>query len=67
MPMAQAMEGALLTSEGVKGEYTLHHHQQFGINTSLCWALRVPPRRKEIPPHITRAVQGMGTALVEVG
>jgi hypothetical protein len=34
--MAQAMERTLLTSEGVKGEYTLHHRQQFGINKSLC-------------------------------
>ncbi len=66
MPLAQPMEGALLTGKGVEGEYTLYHHQQFGINESLCRAPGVSPRRKQIPPHITGAVQGIRTALVEV-
>src|SRR3954451_9181020 len=29
LPMTQTMERTLLTSEGVKGKYTLHHRQQF--------------------------------------
>ena len=66
MPMAQAMKSTLLTGEGVKREYTLHHHQQFGINKTLKWALRASPGRKQIPPHITRTIQGIGTALIEV-
>jgi hypothetical protein len=64
--MAQAMERALLTGEGVEGEYMSHHHQQFGVYKSLCWALGATPRRKEIPPHITRAIQGISTTLVDV-